>query len=242
MNPQPRLGAIVAAAGSGQRLGAQLPKALVELAGSPLLTHSVAALVRGAQLHGARLHGGQLDRIVVVAPEGFVAQAAVAAAAGAQEVPLQVVMGGATRVDSVARGLAELSDIDLVLVHDAARALVPPEVVANVIAALLAGADAVVPGLPVVDTIRQLRPDGSSATLDRATLRAVQTPQGFTRAALVAAHSSSTGDSATDDAGMVEAIGRPVTIVAGHAEAMKVTTPADLQVARLLLAAREEAR
>lgn len=229
-----RVGAIVAAAGSGQRLGAQLPKALVALAGHPLLTHSVAALVRGSQLHGR-----QLQALVVVAPPGFEDQAKAAAVAGAGTVPVAVVVGGATRVESVARGLAALADVDLVLVHDAARALVPAQVVADVIAALAAGAEAVVPGLPVVDTIRQISPDGSSTTLPRASLRAVQTPQGFTRESLLAAHASGVGASATDDAGMVEAIGRRVTIVSGHPEAMKVTTPLDLAVAGLLLAERE---
>jgi 2-C-methyl-D-erythritol 4-phosphate cytidylyltransferase len=131
-----------------------------------------------------------------------------------------------------------------VLVHDAARALVPNQVIADVVAALRAGAAAVVPGLPVTDTIRQIAADGSSRTLDRASLRAVQTPQGFPVSVLRAAHArrDELGDlPVTDDAGLVESIGYPVTLVPGHPEALKVTTPSDLTLAAMILAARRSA-
>jgi 2-C-methyl-D-erythritol 4-phosphate cytidylyltransferase len=126
----------------------------------------------------------------------------------------------------------------IVLVHDAARCLVPPSVVAAVIEAVAEGAPAVVPGLPVVDTIRALAADGGSRTLDRTTLRAVQTPQGFPAEVLRRAHAA--GDAgATDDAGMVEALGLPVTLVPGDPRAFKVTSPLDLRLAEALLADEE---
>jgi 2-C-methyl-D-erythritol 4-phosphate cytidylyltransferase len=109
-----------------------------------------------------------------------------------------------------------------------------------VLDALEQGASAVVPGLPVVDTVRQVAPDGSSHTLDRSTLRAVQTPQGFAANVLRRAHAAAPDvvGQATDDAGMVEALGEPITIVAGDPQAMKVTTPLDLTVAGQILAER----
>jgi 2-C-methyl-D-erythritol 4-phosphate cytidylyltransferase len=149
------------------------------------------------------------------------------------------VTGGATRVESVRAALEVVPDsFEVVLVHDAARCLVPLEVVAAVIDAVRAGAPAVVPGLPVVDTIRELSEEGGSRTIDRARLRAVQTPQGFPVEVLRRAHAA--GDpQATDDAGMVEALGLPVTLVAGHPRAFKVTTALDLVLAGALVAGQE---
>jgi 2-C-methyl-D-erythritol 4-phosphate cytidylyltransferase len=223
---------IVPAAGSGQRLGASTPKALVDLAGQPLLTHAVRSVLAGGLVH----------QVVLVAPAGLESEVERAARAAAGQVPTVVVTGGATRDLSVAAGLAAVDPrAQFVLVHDAARALVPAHVIADVVAALRAGAPAVVPGMPVADTIREVAPDGSSRTLERANLRAVQTPQGFPVAVLRAAHARRAelaGLAVTDDAGLVEAFGDPVTIVAGHAEAMKVTTPADLALAEVILAAR----
>lgn len=224
----PHVTAIVPAAGAGTRLGAGAPKALVELSGKPLLSHAVAAL----------LATGQVGQVVLAAPAGLTDEVEGAARLVSGAVPVVVVQGGATRVESVALALAAVEHADFVLVHDAARALVPPEVVAAVIAALTGGAQAVVPGLAVVDTIRQLDPAGSSRTLDRSNLRAVQTPQGFPTEVLRAAHARPDLGHATDDAGMAEALGVPVTIVPGHPEAMKVTTPLDLITAAGILAAR----
>jgi 2-C-methyl-D-erythritol 4-phosphate cytidylyltransferase len=151
-----------------------------------------------------------------------------------------VVVGGAERGDSVAAGLAVLdASVDLVLVHDAARCLTPPEVFARVVAALEAGAVAVVPGTPVVDTVKQVDASGRVlATPDRSALRAVQTPQGFARNVLARAHAVSS--EATDDAGLVERLGEPVLVVDGDRLAFKVTTPDDLETAAHLLAARVE--
>jgi 2-C-methyl-D-erythritol 4-phosphate cytidylyltransferase len=145
-----------------------------------------------------------------------------------------VVAGGAERQDSVARALAALpSEVELVLVHDAARAFVPVPVVEAVVAALRAGAPAVVPVLAVADTVKRVTGDVVVETVDRRELRSVQTPQGFTRAVLEQAHG--TGAPVTDDASMVEALGVKVTTVPGSPAAFKVTTPFDLLVAEALL-------
>lgn len=146
-----------------------------------------------------------------------------------------VVPGGATRQRSVAAGLAALpSDIDFVLVHDVARAFVPPEVVGRVIGALDNGADAVIPVIPVVDTLTAVDADGAVlGTVDRTALRGVQTPQGFRLAALVAAHraADAIGADHTDDASVVERHGGTVVAVEGSELAFKVTRPLDLVLA-----------
>ena len=146
-----------------------------------------------------------------------------------------VAVGGAERGDSVLAGLAALSGaVDVVLVHDAARCLTPLAVFERVIGAVGHGAVAVVPGVPVVDTIKQVDDAGRVVgTPERARLRAVQTPQGFRREVLERAHAAY-GD-ATDDAGLVERLGEPVLVVEGDGRAFKVTTPADLDTARSLL-------
>ncbi len=150
-------------------------------------------------------------------------------------VPVTVVVGGAERGDSVAAGLRALSGaVELVLVHDAARCLTPVEVFDRVVAAVRSGAVAVVPGAVVVDTVKQVDADGYVvATPDRASLRAVQTPQGFRRDVLERAHALSS--IATDDAGLVERLGERVLVVEGDARSLKITTPADLDAAERLL-------
>lgn len=227
---EPRtVAAIVPAAGSGERLGAGVPKAMAPLGGQPILAHAVRALVADPRL----------GLLVVAAPDGLEEQMAGAAASAADGVPVVAVTGGGTRVESVRAALEVVPDsFEVVLVHDAARCLVPLEVVAAVIDAVRAGAPAVVPGLPVVDTIRELSEEGGSRTIDRSLLRAVQTPQGFPVEVLRRAHA--VGDpQATDDAGMVEALGLPVTLVAGHPRAFKVTTALDLVLAEALVAGQE---
>ena len=214
------VGVVVPAAGAGTRLGTGRPKALHELAGEPLLGHAVRRL-RACPSIGP---------VVVAAPPADVA------AVQALLPEVLVVAGGAERQDSVAAGLAALPpEVDLVLVHDAARALVPIDVIEAVVAALRAGAQAVVPVLPVADTLKQVAPDGTVVrTVSREDLRAVQTPQGFRRAVLEAAHRASSG-SLTDDAGLVEAAGVTVQTVPGSPLAFKVTTPFDLLVAEAVL-------
>ncbi|MGY1697691.1 MULTISPECIES: 2-C-methyl-D-erythritol 4-phosphate cytidylyltransferase [unclassified Geodermatophilus] len=214
---------IVAAAGSGSRLGADLPKALVPLAGRPLVAWAVESLLAGG-----------VAEVVVVVPA-----ADRAAFAAALPGTVQLVDGGATRTASVRAGLAAAGPAaDAVLVHDAARPLTPPDVVARVLAALAAGAPAVVPVLPVVDTTVVVDEAGTvTAAVPRASLRRVQTPQGFDRAVLVAAYAAlEEGVELTDDAAVVRAAGVAVGTVDGDERAAKVTVPHDLHLAGLQVA------
>lgn len=212
---------LVPAAGRGERLGPGAPKALRELAGDPLLVHAVRGL-RGAPSVGP---------IVVAAPPAEVGRVEQLLA----PYDVVVVPGGAQRQDSVRLALAALDPgVDLVLVHDAARALTPVAVVEAVVAALRAGADAVVPVLPVSDTVKRVAGDRVLVTVDRSDLRVVQTPQGFRREVLVAAHAQA-GPAATDDAALVERLGRTVVTVPGSEEAFKVTRPFDLAMAEAVL-------
>jgi 2-C-methyl-D-erythritol 4-phosphate cytidylyltransferase len=219
----PTVAAILVAAGSGQRLGADVPKAFVQVAGRTLLEH---ACTRFAD-HPA------IGSTIVVAPADLLAQAAGLTGAA-------VVAGGASRQASVAAGLAALDDdVEYVLVHDVARPFVPAQVLDAVLAALTAGADAVVPTVPIHDTVRRVGAGGTLAgVVDRTTLVAVQTPQGFRRSVLAAAHAQQHGVDATDDAALAEALGHHVVAVPGDDRAFKVTTPLDLAraetVARLL--------
>jgi 2-C-methyl-D-erythritol 4-phosphate cytidylyltransferase len=220
------VGALVPAAGSGLRLGPGAPKAMRPLAGEPLLVHAVRGL-RAAAAVGP---------VVVAAPAADVELARQLLL----HLDVVVVAGGAERQDSVRAALAALpTSVDLVLVHDAARCLTPVDVVERVVAALRGGAEAVVPVLPVADTVKQVDGDRVVTTVDRSALRAVQTPQGFRRSVLERAHAS-TGPVLTDDAGLVEAAGGVVTTVAGADEAFKVTRPLDLVLAEALL--RERSR
>jgi 2-C-methyl-D-erythritol 4-phosphate cytidylyltransferase len=203
----------------------------VPLAGVPLL---------GYALRGA-LSCADVDEVAVVAPASHRQQAQALAEDVCRELgssaPVTVVVGGAERGDSVAAGLRVLGDdVDVVLVHDAARCLTPVDVFDRVVAGVRSGVVAVVPGAPVVDTIKQVDADGFVvATPDRAALRAVQTPQGFRRDVLERAHAG--GSDATDDAGLVERLGERVLVVDGDPRALKVTTPSDLEAAVRLLTA-----
>jgi len=211
--------AIVVAAGSGDRLAADRPKAFVRLGGRTMLAHSLSMLDDHELIDG----------IVMVVPAEYEERASLLADDLCAMKIAAAVAGGATRAESVAAGVACVpEDAAYVLVHDAARPLVPPAVVDRVVAALRGGAQGVVPALPLADTVKRVGPDGSVAeTLDRSALRAVQTPQGFPAAVLrdaLAAHSAD----ATDCASMVERLGVAVVCVEGDERAFKVTTPADL--------------
>jgi len=214
---------LVPAAGLGVRLGPGGPKALRLLSGEPLLVHALR-----------RVAAAGVGCVVVAAPPGEVdAVAQLLAGIG----PVTVVPGGDTRQASVAAALAAVpANFDIILVHDAARSLAPPALVVSVADAVRAGHDAVIPVLPVVDTIKEVAASGVVVgTVDRTVLRAVQTPQGFRRAVLAAAHDAAT-DQHTDDAGMVEKLGVPVFCVPGDELAMKITRPVDLMIAEALLA------
>lgn len=214
--------ALIVAAGLGERLGAGRPKALVELAGRPLLQWSVDVLASVSAI----------ERIVVALPAG------VKAPEGTLGVP-----GGTVRSESVRRALDASGVGDPVLVHDAARPLLTAELVHTTLAALEEeGADAAIAAAPVTDTIKQAGGDGVvSKTLDRAGLWAVQTPQVFRRAALQRALEVSDGmlALATDDAWLVERAGGRVVVAPSSPDNLKVTTALDLDLAELLLARRQ---
>lgn len=214
--------ALIPAAGSGTRLGAAVPKAFVTLDGISLLTRTALTL------------SSVVDVIVVAVPEEYLAEAN--AQLSVVDADIHVVVGGRERQDSVAAALRVLPEaVNFVLVHDAARALTPVSLVADVVAELQSGATAVVPTLPVVDTIKSVNATGQVIqTLDRSILRRVQTPQGFTREVLERAYSDPSYI-ATDDAGLVEHLGEPVTSILGSELAFKITTDADLEQARRIV-------
>ncbi|MEU0088137.1 2-C-methyl-D-erythritol 4-phosphate cytidylyltransferase [Streptomyces sp. NPDC006274] len=231
-----RTAAVIPAAGRGVRLGPGAPKALRALNGTPMLVHAVRAMAASRAV----------SLVVVVAPPDGAPEVKLLLDAHAlpERTDYLVVPGGDSRQESVRLGLDALpDDITAVLVHDAARPLVPEETVDAVVAAVHGGAPAVVPALPLADTVKQVEPAAKGepepvvATPDRAVLRAVQTPQGFDRDTLVRAHDTVT-DNVTDDASMVEQLGLPVVVVPGHEEAFKVTRPLDLVLAEAVLARR----
>jgi len=227
-----RTAAIVPAAGRGERLGSGLPKALRLLAGRPLLVHAVQALVAARHV----------DLVVVAAPPGETSAVRDLLLPYGTDSELQVIGGGMTRQDSVRRALAVLPpDVDVVLVHDAARPLAPSELVDAVAQSVRDGRAAVVPGVPVADTIKQVDDtERVQATLARSALRAVQTPQGFRREVLERAHAAAGAEIHTDDAGLAERLGVSVYVVPGSDEAFKVTRPLDLALAETVLSRRRE--
>jgi 2-C-methyl-D-erythritol 4-phosphate cytidylyltransferase len=224
--------AIVPAAGSGQRLGAGVPKAFVKLAGQSMIERALCGL------HAS----GVVDDIVVAVPPERTDEAILIL--GKPDRPVQVVAGGADRTESVLRGLeaVDCADDDLVLVHDAARPLTPPALIVRVVDALRAGNTAVIPVLPVTDTIKAVDANGVVlGTPERAGLRAVQTPQGFAVGVLRRAYQRAQNGAFTDDAALVESIGGQVQTVEGDPLAFKITTAMDLRLADALLAGAEDA-
>lgn len=217
-----RVAAIIPAAGSGVRLGADIPKAFLELGGLTLLTRSAHAMSLEA------------DVIIVSAPTGYLEKAARLLAEVDAEV--HVVEGGEHRQESVANALAVVpEDVTVVLVHDAARPLVPHRVTQDVVTIIRSGSDAVIPVLPIVDTIKRVDAHGTAIeTVDRNQLRRVQTPQGFNRAVLDQAYADPT-IVATDDAGLMDALGVSVSTVNGDERAIKITTMDDVQHALTFL-------
>jgi 2-C-methyl-D-erythritol 4-phosphate cytidylyltransferase/2-C-methyl-D-erythritol 2,4-cyclodiphosphate synthase len=227
-SPQPTVGVVVVAAGSGTRLAQAAPKAFVVVAGATVLERSLRAVFA-------------LDEpahIVVVAPEAWIADASAIAhkVAGAAADYIQTVVGGDTRQRSVTAGLAAMpATVETVLVHDSARALTPTTLFDAVINEVRSTGDGVIPGLPVADTIKRVDGPLVRETVDRSALSAVQTPQGFPFAALVAAYNSA-GEDHTDDAALYAAAGHTVRVIQGDALAFKITTPWDLRRAESLLA------
>jgi 2-C-methyl-D-erythritol 4-phosphate cytidylyltransferase len=216
--------AVVPAAGSGQRLAVGVPKAFFHLDGHTLVERAVSCL----------LQSGVVDRVVVAVPPDRTGQAKLILGSDVTVVP-----GGANRGESVSRALAAVADAgqpDFVLVHDAARPLTPPGLVVRVVDALRAGHSAVVPALPVSDTVKAVDANGVVlGTPERAGLRAVQTPQGFTTELLVRAYQQAATADFTDDASLVERIGGQVQVVDGDPLAFKITTPWDILLAKAIV-------
>jgi len=212
----PRTAAIVVAAGRGERFGA--PKQFLVAGGARLVDHAVAAA------------GAACDEVVLVLPPDQAWDGAPVA---------KVVPGGATRSESVRAGLAAIDPLaEIVVVHDAARPLAPPELFDLVIDTVRAGADGAVPAVPISDTVKRVEDDRVVETVERDGLVGVQTPQAFRADRLRAAHDA--GGDATDDAAFIEAQYGMVVVVAGDPRNVKVTTVADLTVVEALLAQSEQ--
>lgn len=225
---KPRVIALIAAAGQGTRLGAEVPKAYVELRGRTLLERSVRAL----------LASGVVDEVIVLVSPDMEPEAA-RIIGRIDAAPIRLVHGGSERADSVWAGLQAIPDDDaVVLIHDAARALTPPAMVRDVAKRVLEGAPAAVPVVPVADTIKEVAADAVVSTPDRSRLRAVQTPQAFRLPALRQANLDYWAEqpefTATDDASLMEWHGEHVATVPGDTLAFKITTPIDLTLAHAL--------
>lgn len=223
----PRIAVIVVAAGSGVRLGAGEPKAFVGIDDDTVLRHALRGVFDAPSA-----------QVVVVAPADRAGDALTEAyaASGDRRDLVSVVVGGSTRQESVAAGLrAVWPDVEIVLVHDAARALTPPVVFDRVIAAVEAGRAGAIPVLQVVNTLKRVVDGAVVAAVDREGMAAAQTPQGFRRDVLDAAYRHARRDH-TDDAALVAEAGHAIAAVDGDARAFKITGPADLARARALIA------
>lgn len=225
--------AVVLAGGSGERLGSAVAKQFLDLAGRPMLAHALLAFERTPEVTAT---------VVVLPPDR---PAFVDHELTTLPKVWSVTDGGPTRQASLGEGLVCLPDeSDIVLVHDAARCLAPAELY-DAVADHAARHDAVVPGLAVVDTLKQVDDTGRvTATPDRSLLRVVQTPQGFRRSVLERAYAAALerGDTdAPDDASLVERLGLPVHVVPGHVDAFKITRLQDLMLAETVLARRAAA-
>jgi 2-C-methyl-D-erythritol 4-phosphate cytidylyltransferase len=222
---------LIAAAGSGRRMGAAGNKLLLEVAGRPVLAWTLEAALASPVIRWIGIVGQPVDAEPI---------AAIVAAAQADR-PVEWILGGDTRQESVSRGLAALpAGAEGVLIHDGARCLVEPELLARCAAAVQAG-QAVIAATPVTDTIKQVDGTGTiSATPDRAGLWAAQTPQGFPVERLRQAHATATAEgwSVTDDAALFERLGWPVQVLQAPPSNIKLTTPFDLTIAAAVLAAR----
>ena len=222
MSQPPHSAAIIAGAGLGHRLGAPVPKALLQIDGITLVERAFTAL------------STVVDHIVITAPTGFEEQFRSIVGESAT-----VITGGVLRSDSIRLALQSLSPtIKYVLIHDAARGFATSDLAQRVLSELRSGVEAVVPALDLVDTVKEVDHQGFVRTTpDRKSLRSVQTPQGFSLSVLKRAHEAS--DDATDDAALVEAIGIPVKTISGEARAMKITNPEDVAMVKTLLDSNE---
>ena len=213
------LAVIVVAAGRGERLKASAPKAFVEVNGHTILEHSLAPISALAEL----------AQVVIAAPTTHLAEATeIANSVLTTDAPLDIVVGGDTRQQSIANALAVVGDdIEIVLVHDAARAFASSALFERVASAVRSTRASVIPALEIADTIKRVAGDHVQETVDRSSLRSAQTPQGFVAADLKRAYASASDDF-TDDAALMQSQGKKVSFVVGEVEAAKITTPEDL--------------
>lgn len=219
------LAVVVVAAGLGTRLGANKPKAFVELAEKPLITHALQNIASVPAL----------DQVIIAVPAGHEAQTAEIAdlALAGKSVRFDVVIGGETRQQSIANALAALDEsVEVVLVHDAARALAPAELFARVAAEVRRSNLGAVPVMRIVDTVKHVSGEVVKETIDREALRAAQTPQGFPAVKLIEAYAAAKHEY-TDDAALAQAHGLQINSVEGDERAFKITTADDLAAAEL---------
>jgi len=219
---------VLLAAGKGERLGAKEPKAFVELAGKSLLEHSVFRA----------LATENLKQLIIAVPESHFAQTLeFEKQLSNQGVDIRVVVGGATRQQSVSESLAVLAGgIDIVLVHDSARSLASTDLFDRVAQAVFENQIGVIPALHVADTIKKYKGDVIQETIERSDLVRAQTPQGFPASVLVSAHVGATQEF-TDDAALIQSIGGTVMMIPGEEQAMKITTAEDFERAQTYLLA-----
>jgi 2-C-methyl-D-erythritol 4-phosphate cytidylyltransferase/2-C-methyl-D-erythritol 2,4-cyclodiphosphate synthase len=219
---------VLLAAGKGERLGAKAPKAFVELAGKSLLEHSVFRA----------LATENLKQLIIAVPESHLTQTLeFEKQLSNQGVDIRVVVGGATRQQSVSESLAVLGGgIDIVLVHDSARSLASTDLFNRVAQSVFENQIGVIPALHVADTIKRYKGDVIQETIERSDLVRAQTPQGFPASVLVAAHVGATQEF-TDDAALIQSIGGTVMMIPGEEQAMKITTAEDFERAQTYLLA-----
>ena len=216
---------VVVAAGQGQRLGAGKPKAFVDLVGRPLLTHAIESIIALPEL----------AQLIIAVPEPHLVEAAEIGAELIGDLPIgfEVVLGGETRQGSIANALGELQpESQIVLVHDAARALAPTSLFASVAESVRQTKLSSLPVMRVVDTIKRIDGETVLETVDREVLRSAQTPQGFVASDLVAAYAAAEANF-TDDAALMQSAGHRILAIDGDERAFKITTPADLAAAEL---------
>jgi 2-C-methyl-D-erythritol 4-phosphate cytidylyltransferase len=224
--------AIIVAAGSGVRLGSDLPKAFVKICGRTMLSYSLVTVRQvSSQAHS-------IDEVVIAVPEGFENAARAEVAAAGLGVPVKITMGGIERQDSVRIAL-ELTSVEseLVIVHDAARPLATPAIFEACLSAA-AHAGGAIAAIPVSDTLKRVADGAISATVARSGLWQAQTPQAFRRALLVTAHQRALSEkiAATDDADLVERTGARVEVVEASTNNIKITTPSDLAIVEAIVA------
>lgn len=215
---------LIVAGGRGTRMGGPQPKQFLELAGRPVLMHTLEAFDRW----------DASARLIVVLPEDQIDTWKRLCGAHAFGRIHRVVAGGETRFHSVRNGLGSVASNGLIAVHDGVRPLVAPSVIAACFAAAADGG-AAVPVVPVVESVREVDADGGSRPVDRTRLRVVQTPQVFRADVLRAAYCLPYDPRFTDDASVVEASGVAVRLVPGNRENIKLTTPMDLLLAEQLM-------